>query len=124
MSPTTGDGRRGKRVAELVRGHFTDVLRRELDDPAMAGVVVTEVEVTADLSIASIHVRLLGPDDEKARKQLLTRLKRAQNILRRALAPRLALRKAPELRFYYDAGHDAAARVEELLGEIERDKHE
>jgi ribosome-binding factor A len=90
----------------------------------MAGVVVTEVEVTADLSIASIHVRLLGPDDEKARKQLLTRLKRAQNILRRALAPRLALRKAPELRFYYDAGHDAAARVEELLGEIERDKHE
>lgn len=122
---TTGsDGRRGKRVAELVRAHFADLVRRELDDPALAAVVVTEVEVTADLSIASIHVRLLAGDSEQARKRLLARLRRASNLLRRALAPRLALRKAPELRFYYDDGHDAARRVEELLGEIERDKRE
>jgi len=120
----TPDGRRGKRVAELVRAHFTDVLRRELDDPALAAVVVTNVEVSADLSIATIHVRLLGPDDERARKRLLTRLKRAQNLLRRALAPRLQLRKAPELRFFYDAGHDAVRRVEELLGEIQRGRRD
>jgi ribosome-binding factor A len=118
----SSDGRRSKRVAELVRGHFVDVLRRELDDPALAAVVVTNVEVTADLSIASIHVRLLAGDDEQARKRLLTRLKRAQSLLRRAMAPRLALRKAPELRFFYDTGHDAQARVAELLGEIERDR--
>lgn len=121
---TGGDGRRGKRVAELVRAHFADLVRRELDDPALAAVVVTEVEVTADLSIASIHVRLLAGDSEQARKRLLARLRRASNLLRRALAPRLALRKAPELRFYYDDGHDAARRVEELLGEIERDKRQ
>lgn len=121
MSPT-GDGRRGKRVAEMVRAHFTDLLLRELDDPGMAAVVVTEVEVTADLSIASIHVRLLSNDDERSRKRLMTRLKRAQNVLRRALAPRLALRKAPELRFFYDDGLDAQRRVEALLGEIEREK--
>jgi ribosome-binding factor A len=120
----TSDGRRGKRVAELVRAHFIDVLRRELDDPALAAVVVTEVEVTADLSIATVHVRLLAGDTEQARKRLLTSLKRASNMLRRALAPRLALRKAPELRFFYDAGHDAVRRVEELLDEIERDKPE
>ncbi len=120
----SSDGRRGKRVAELVRAHFIDVLRRELDDPALAAVVVTNVEVTADLSIATIHVRLLAGDDEQARKRLLTRLKRAQNMLRRALAPRLALRKAPELRFFYDTGHDAEARVAELLGEIERDRRQ
>ncbi len=120
----SSDGRRGKRVAELVRGHFVDVLRRELDDPALAAVVVTNVEVSADLSIASIHVRLLAGDDEQARKRLLTRLKRAQNLLRRALAPRLALRKAPELRFFYDTGHDAEARVAQLLGEIERDRRQ
>jgi ribosome-binding factor A len=121
---TTGDGRRGKRVAELVRLHFTDVLRRELDDPALAAVVVTTVEVTADLSIATLGVRLLADDDEAARRKLVTRLKRASSMLRRALSPRLALRKAPELRFFYDTGHDAAQRVEDLLDEIERDKHE
>lgn len=109
-------------MAELVRLHFTDVLRRELDDPALAAVVVTTVEVTPDLSIATLGIRLLAGDDEASRKQLITRLKRASSALRRALAPRLALRKSPELRFFYDTGHDATRRVEELLGEIERDK--
>jgi len=31
------------------------------------------------------------------------------------------LRRSPELRFHYDAGHDASRRVEELLEEIKRD---
>ena len=38
--------------------------------------------------------------------------------LRRLIAPRLELRRSPELRFHYDAGHDASRRVEELLHEI------
>jgi ribosome-binding factor A len=74
------------------------------------------------LSIANIFVRLLSGDSEDARRSLLKRLRRATPMLRRALAPRLSLRKAPDLRFSYDTGHDAAQRVEDLLGEIAREK--
>jgi ribosome-binding factor A len=114
------DGRRGKRVAELIRAHLADLMRREVDDPRLAAVVVTTVDVTDDLMSARIGVRLLvGDEDPKKRAGVLKALASGAGRLRRLIAPKLELRRAPELRFNYDAGHDASRRVEELLHEIE-----
>ena len=119
----TTDGRRGKRVAELIRAHLAELMRREVDDPRLAAVVITTVEVTDDLMSARIGVRLLvGDEDPKARATVLKSLARGGARLRRLIAPRLELRRSPELRFHYDAGHDASRRVEELLHEIRQDE--
>lgn len=116
------DGRRGKRVAELIRAHLADLMRREVDDPRLAAVVVATVDVTDDLMSARIGVRLLvGDEDPKKRAQVLKGLASGAARLRRLIAPKLELRRSPELRFHYDAGHDASRRVEEILHEI---KHE
>ncbi len=116
----SAEGRRGKRVAELIRMHLSAALSRELGDPKLSSLVLTSVEVTDDLQSARIGVRLLiGDQDPKERKAAMTRLERASGRLRRLVAPRLELRRAPELRFHYDAGHDASRRVEEILHEIE-----
>jgi ribosome-binding factor A len=121
----SSDGRRGKRVAELIRIHLAECLRREIDDPRLSALVLTSLEVTDDLASARVGVRLLiGDDDPKQRKAVLGRLERASGRLRRLIAPRLELRRAPELRFHYDAGHDATRRVEELLHEIESERKE
>lgn len=118
----TTDGRRGKRVAELVRAYLAELMRREVDDPRLAAVVITTCEVTDDLMSARIGVRLLvGDQDPKIRAQVLKSLARGAGRLRRLIAPRLELRRSPELRFHYDAGHDASRRVEELLHEIKAD---
>lgn len=118
--PAPTDGRRTKRVGELIQRHFADVLRREVDDPRFAAVVVTGVEVSDDLLIAKIGVRLLvADDDEKQRRQIVDRLRRASPRLRRAITPRLELKRAPELRFHYDVGPDAHQRVSELLREVD-----
>jgi len=115
----TTDGRRGKRVAELLRAHLAELLRREVDDPRLAAVVLTSVEVTDDLMAARIGVRLLvGDEDPKVRGAVMKSLSKGAGRLRRLIAPRLELRRSPELRFHYDAGHDASRRVEELLHEI------
>jgi ribosome-binding factor A len=115
----TSDGRRGKRVAELIRAYLAELMRREVDDPRLAAVVITTVEVTDDLMSARIGVRLLvGDEDPKTRAVVLKSLTRGAGRLRRLIAPRLELRRSPELRFHYDAGHDASRRVEELLHEI------
>ena len=117
----TEDGRRAKRVAEALRNYLAEALRRELHDPRLASLVITAVSVSADLGIAKISVRLLvGDEDAELRRTTLRSLRRATGHLRAVVAPRLRLRRAPELRFEYDTGHDAIRRVEELLEEIHR----
>jgi ribosome-binding factor A len=119
MTPMSSDGRRGKRVAELIRAHLAELMRREVDDPRLAALVITTVDVTDDLMSARIGVRLLvGDEDPKARTSALRSLAKGAGRLRRLVAPRLELRRSPELRFHYDTGHDASRRVEELLDEI------
>ena len=123
MTGPVSDGRRGKRVAELIRAHLAELMRREVDDPRLAALVITTVEVTDDLMSARIGVRLLvGDEDPKIRGKALKSLARGSSRLRRLIAPRLELRRSPELRFHYDTGHDAARRVEEILHEIKRDE--
>jgi len=117
------DTRRIERVAGLVRAHLTELMRRDLGDEELASsVVVTNVEVTKDLSIARILVRsLVTGDDLERRWALMRRLRKAAPRLRRAIGPRLKLRRVPELRFEFDVGGDASARVAELLGEIAKE---
>jgi ribosome-binding factor A len=116
------DGRRGKRVAELIRAYLAELMRREVDDPRLASVVITTVDVTDDLMSARIGVRLLvGDDDPKVRQVVLKSLARGSARLRRLIAPKLELRRSPELRFHYDTGHDASRRVEQILHEIQRE---
>ncbi len=123
MANPIGDGRRGKRVAELIRAHLAELMRREVDDPRLAALVITTVDVTDDLQSARIGVRLLvGDEDPKARQSALKSLARGASRLRRLIAPRLELRRSPELRFHYDTGHDASRRVDEILNEIKRDE--
>ena len=70
--PAPSDGRRTKRVAELIQRHFADVLRREVDDPRFAAVVVTGVEISDDLMVAKIGVRLLVADDDQKQRRDIT----------------------------------------------------
>ncbi len=125
MPGPVNDGRRTKRVAELIQRHFAEVLRREVDDPRFAAVVVTGVEISDDLMIANIGVRLLVTDDnEKQRKSIIDLLRRAAPRLRRVITPRLELKRAPELRFHYDVGPDAQQRVSDLLREVDAEREE
>jgi ribosome-binding factor A len=102
-----------------MRAYLAELMRREVDDPRLSAVVITTVEVTDDLMSARIGVRLLvGDEDPKVRAVVMKSLAKGAGRLRRLIAPRLELRRSPELRFHYDAGHDASRRVEELLSEI------
>lgn len=121
----TGDGRRARRVAELIRTHLAELIRRDVDDPSLAALVITDVSVPDDLGVAWVTVKLLLDDDDVAlRKKTLRAVGRSAPRLRRKLAPRLGLRRVPDLRFSYDEGHDATRRVDELLREIDGERGE
>jgi ribosome-binding factor A len=116
------DGKRPRRVAEAIRKQIAEAFAKELFDPRLVGLMVTRVDVASDLSAARVHVRSLVPSaDDKAKREVEKAANRAAPMLRRALGAQLGLKKTPTLAFFYDSGQDAIDRVEELLGEIERD---
>jgi ribosome-binding factor A len=116
------DGRRPRRVAETIRKHVAEAVRRELFDPRLEGLLVTRVEATPDLATAHLHFRTLRPvKDPAERREIEAAANRAAKTLRRGLGVRLGTKKTPELIFVYDQGQDAIDRVEELLGEIAKE---
>lgn len=108
-------GRRLERLNEQLRRELTDLLRTEVRDPRIGPIHVTEVRASADLDLA--RVRVSFPDDE-GREETLEGLAAAAPFLRTAIAQRLSIRHAPELRFEVDTAPDHARRIEELLREV------
>jgi len=103
------------RVGELVRHAMAEILARdELMEPELDGIIVTvpEVRMTPDLRLATCFVRPLGDADPKAVAAILDRHRK---FLRGAVAGRIDLRYAPDIRFRVDTSFDTGATVDEIL---------
>ena len=105
--------RRLARLNEQFRREITAILRRDVRDPRVLDVVVNSVEVTSDLWLARVYVRL--GDDDQERADALQGLDAAASFIRRELAAVLHIRRIPELRFLEDKTLAQANRIEEIL---------
>ncbi len=111
--------RRTGRVAARIEAELAGVLSRDFDDPRLRGVVVTGVRVTDDLSVARVGVVMLGDDPGGKRlDSAVGRLEALGPALRSALAPKLAMRRVPNLRFEAAVVKVEAERLEALLHEV------
>jgi ribosome-binding factor A len=124
MKPTVS--KRPARVAERVKEELMRLLLKgKLRDPETVGVYVSFVAVSGDLKLARVYVRLTEAEpSETAKRTAVRAMNRACGFLRRQIAPSLQLRHSPELVFQWDEQPDRAARVEELLAEIGRERRD
>ena len=109
---------RSRRVEEQIQRLLSDVMRSELRDPRVAGVVITEVRASRDLGVAWVHYSLLGTDVSPGAEVLAdvqAGLDRAAGFLRTQLARELATRTVPELRFRYDEAAQRGRDLERLI---------
>ena len=107
---------RPERVGDAIRDELSQLLQREVQDPGVGFITLTKVKVSPDLQLARVYYTSMG--DEKALQETAKALGRATAFLRRQVAQRLRLRKAPELEFFYDqsiAHHD---RIEQILQDL------
>ena len=109
-------GSRPERVGDQIRAELSDLLAREVKDPAIGFITITYVKVSADLQVARAYYTSLG--DAEAQRNTARALERAKPFLRRQLAQRIRLRRAPELAFQYDESIARQERIESLLEEI------
>jgi ribosome-binding factor A len=115
-----GSSRRPEQVAETLRQVVADGLAREVRDPRIGQVTVTNVQVTRDLSHATVFVSV--PGDDAARERALDGLRSAAGFLRSRAARTLTTRTVPELHFELDRGLENAARIDALLDRIRREE--
>ncbi|MEM1248933.1 MAG: 30S ribosome-binding factor RbfA [Acidobacteriota bacterium] len=108
---------RTQRVADLIQREITDLLLREVRDPRMKLATVSGVEVSGDLGHATVRISYLGEED--AREECLDAIRGASGFFRSALAPKLQLRRVPELKFVVDRGAEHSQRIHELLEELD-----
>jgi ribosome-binding factor A len=114
-------GKRLDRVNQLIKEEVSLLLQRELKDPRLGFVTVTEVETSKDLRTARIYVSVLG--DETRWRDSLTALQSARGFIRNWLRHHLDLRVTPDPVFHADRSMEHAARIQELLRQLEAGGH-
>jgi ribosome-binding factor A len=108
------------RVGDQIRVELADLLARQVHDPGIGFLTITDVKVTADLQMARVYYTTLG--DEKARRESARALGRATPFLRRQIGQRLRLRRAPELQFFFDESIERQDRIERILQDIRAER--
>jgi ribosome-binding factor A len=102
-----------ERLGEALREEIETIVEGELGDPRIGLVNVTRVDLAEDSRSARIMVVVEGDDVEAERT--MQGLLAAVGYIRREIAERLHLRRAPELVFQLDRSETYQARVDELL---------
>ncbi len=110
---------RQDRVKSQMIHEISEMIHREVRDPRLGFVTVTDAEIGRDLRNARVYVSVLG--DETVRANSLRILNGAAGMLRGEFARRAHLRVAPELTFLYDEGIERGQHIFELLKSVEAD---
>ena len=108
---------RTDRIDQLLREEIGQILSREIQDPRIGFVTITDVETAPDLSTARVWVSVIGQPEE--REQTMRALQRAMPFVRHELGSRIRLRRIPELQLRADDTAERGTRVLQLLAELE-----
>lgn len=108
---------RTDRIDQLLREEIGAILAKDVQDPRIGFVTVTDVETAPDLSTARVWVSVIGQADE--RRESIRALEHAMPFVRRELGGRIRLRRIPELLLRADDSAQRGTRVLQLLAELE-----
>ncbi len=112
------------RIGGEIRRIISDMLLRDIKDPALTGLVsITAVDVTRDHSIAKVYLSVFTQAQEeeekqKAKEEVLAGMERAKGLFRREISRQLDLRRVPELIFTMDESMEYGRHMDELLEKV------
>lgn len=116
-SPSSQKRTRLYRVGDQIQMELAYLIDREIKDPRLGVVTITEVEVSNDLSHAQVFVAF-REDNEKLIKESLQVLHHASGFLRRRLGKAMNIRHIPELHFHHDNSQQRGEKIDALLRDI------
>jgi ribosome-binding factor A len=113
---------RRERAGSFIREELTLMLQTEIDDPGLAPLVITDVDVTKDRRIARVYVAAYTGEEDL--QEGLKALARAKAVMRSRIAEGLQWPFAPDLEFRPDRSIQHGQRIDEILAQLERERLE
>jgi len=104
---------RSRRMEEAIQRIISQALSGKARDPRLEGVIITDVTVSRDLSVAKVYYAALS--GEPANPDFATAFRSATGFLRSSLARELRVRQVPELRFFPDDALERSRSLEDLI---------
>lgn len=114
------NSRRVEKVSSLIKREVSQMLINGIkDDRVGAGMIsVTYVDLSNDLQHAKIFVSIYGTS--AAKNETMEGLEASTPFVRRELARRINLRRAPEIKFIEDNSLEKGDSLINLINEINR----
>ena len=99
---------------------LAEFVARRVKDPDLEDTLLsfTDVDVSADLSHARVHVSVLG--DEEQKRTVLAALERSEGFLHRQLMREMHIKRVPRLHFLLDERMEEADRITAMMRDIAR----
>ena len=104
---------RTQRIESEIQRVLATLISREVKDPRVGNVTITQVSVSPDMGTARVYFAPFAAQHPAAEVQ--RGLTHAAGFLRGELGRRLRLRHAPRLEFVFDASVEAAERLTRLI---------
>jgi len=114
---------RTQRVAQQMQKELAVILQREIKDPRIGMVTVSDVDVSRDLSYARVYVTILAIGDQTTEAGIKA-LNEATGYIRSLIGKAMRLRIVPELKFVYDESLVEGMRMSNLVSKVVREDQE
>ena len=109
-----------EKLQELIKQEMSKMLLREIKDPRIGFVTVTDVEMTGDLREAKIFVSIMGSEEQV--QESLKGLQSALGFIRREIGRRIKIRFTPEISFALDTSLDYSEHIQKILLDINKEE--
>ncbi|MBF8436663.1 30S ribosome-binding factor RbfA [Halanaerobiaceae bacterium Z-7014] len=113
---------RQRRLSELLKEEISDIILKEVKDPRIGFVSITDVELSGDLRHAKIFFSIIG--DQSERDDTLDGLKKATGFIRKLVGERITVYHTPELVFKYDDSIEHGIHISNLIKEVRKEEKE
>jgi ribosome-binding factor A len=107
-----------ERLEKIIEREISTIIFSEVKDDRLKFVTITKVDLTNDLSIATVFFTVLGDDTQI--DATTENLLEAKGFIKGVLSKRLDIRKIPDLRFKFDASFTEGNKIDSILRSLKK----
>lgn len=113
-------GFRKERIEKQIRMIVADALLKDIKDPRIGFVTVTEVKLNKDKSAAVVSVSVMG--DEKSKNKSMIGLNSAKGFFQYKIGREMKMRNTPKIIFKLDSSIEYGVEMVNTISKIEEER--